>query len=299
MNIAAQRLQLQGDFMGAEWIFRRAIREVEAVKPTTCLLPVLYNNLGSLCHEAARFGDAERYFRKAISLCKGAGDTCDSIRMLAMLNLGTSYLELRKTAQAERLIREAEAEPAFERNDPGWRGRIHKLAMLSYELRDYRQAASLCERALGMWKAESGASDATLAVPLNLLSMSLVKLGRRAEAVSVVRRMVALLGAQESLPPLYRAKLLSNGAQLLLVLNMPAEAERPAKLAVEIADQILGPQHPLLAAIFSTHAQALRRLHRKPEAKRLEERARQIATAAKDTSLSRHVVDIDELGRPR
>jgi hypothetical protein len=82
-------------------------------------------------------------------------------------------------------------------------------------------------------------------------------------------------------------------------VNRPPEAEPPAKLAVEITDQILGPQHPLLAAVLSTHAQALKRLNRKAEAKKLEERALEVTRAVKDTSLSRHVVDIHELGRPR
>jgi tetratricopeptide (TPR) repeat protein len=299
MIIAAQRLQFQGNFAGAERIFWRAIREAEIIKPTPRLLPVMYNNLGSLCHEAARFADAETYFRKAIRLCMGAGDTCESIRVTAMLNLGTSYLELRQITKAKRIIREAEEEPGFERNVPERPGRLHKLAMLSYELGEYGKAAALCGRVIRMSEPASGAGDATLAVPMNLLSMSLVKLGQRGEALSVVSRMVALLGVQESLPPLYRARILSSGADLLLLLNRPSEAEAPAKLAVEIADQILEPQHPLLAAILSTHAHVLRRLHRNLEAKELEERARRIASAARDSSLSPHVVDIHELGQPR
>jgi ribosomal protein L11 len=76
-------------------------------------------------------------------------------------------------------------------------------------------------------------------------------------------------------------------------MGQPHDAEPYLKRALAMQEGASGPDHPAVASIMSNYAAVLKRMNRKSEAKRMEERAKNIVEKNLHSGLT---VDVRDLG---
>ena len=148
--------------------------------------------LARVYQDRARYGDAERAYRKAVDLLK-AGDRMTLVN--AMDCMGTMYVETGRYSEAEPLEREALAIREEQKDSVGiGRSRMH-LAMLSLGKHQLVEAASEAELAVSILvpertglEARNGAAPEEKMTALIDLSLVRCAQGACAEALSHLQR---------------------------------------------------------------------------------------------------------------
>jgi len=216
---------------------------------------------------------SRQHYVEAEPMLKGCPASTPIERLAAWTNLGTLYSLMNRYAEAERLFRQAYE---LARRD-GFPTKTRALLvdnMANHSLRkgDYREAESLLREAQGLYVKSGLPWDS--ANSTGNLGVALVKEGRlqeaRDELESAIRQTETLGGPSHPM----LAGLLGGLAAVDDREGRYADAEPRLKRAVAIA----GLDCPYLPELLSTYAWTLRHLHRAGEARRLERRARAMAT---------------------
>jgi len=136
--------------------------------------------LAVLYQDAARYGDAERGYRKAIALLKGGNR---AVLSAALDHLGTTYVECGKYAKAEPLEQRALAMREADRDLAGIGTSYMHLALLSYGKKDMAAAEADAEMAVSLLvPAHNEHTENSNATPVEkmaaLIDLSLVQCAR-------------------------------------------------------------------------------------------------------------------------
>lgn len=233
------------------------------------------NQLGNAYSELGRVRDAQNTLERALEIQRARGETTTRQLALTLNNLGLVDTKLHLFRQAEDLISEA---AEIYRGLGDQLGQAQAVLNLGSTYRAegrpdaaepaYRQAFSIRERFL-----PPGHRD--IAVAANNLGVLLVDLKRWDDAAPLFTRALSIwedvLGDRHPLT----VAALNNLGVLYLHLARFETAEPYLARAVRIGLEILPPDDPHLAAYMNSYALALRKLHRKKEARELQEAARQ------------------------
>ena len=92
-------------------------------------------------------------------------------------------------------------------------------------------------------------------------------------------------------------KVLTNLGVNDVFCGRPDEGVTELNNALNLAERQLGPTHPAVAEVLGNYALALRRIKRKSDAKRMEERAREILAQSSGDALGRYTVDVGDMAR--
>lgn len=289
----ARVLQQNGKFCEAEALLLQELKDAQAHQPEDGRIPILLNNLASVCQDLGRVNDAERYYRQSIAWIERTDQGTAPIRQLH--NLASLLSEHEDFVGAERLERRALAlfceDPA---QTDGERDRlVHGLAYALHGQERVAEAETLYRQALAAWET-SQAHQRDLSDLLNNLGLLCSRTGTGEEGLADLRRSVAIL--ERTLGPGHPSLVirLNTLATIYAGLRRPAEAEILLARALPLAAATFGSKHEIYGRVLLNYLAVLRQMNRKREAHEMGRRAIAILASSGGFTGARHTVEVSE-----
>jgi len=273
-----QKAFRNGDYRGAQGLFREAVREAEKLGPRDPRLAKSLQRLGMVLANLGHLPQAEAYLRQSLSMRE---EQPHSLPMEIADNqawLGFTLARQHKPGgEAEALILQALSakEKALGPNDPAVAFVLQQLGYC-YEMQGrHADAEPRLRRALSILDKAAG-NDASRAGVLNDLGWMYERKGEPAQAEPILREALAV--RQRVLAPNHRllAQTDINLADAEIDLKKYSAAEPLLRQALAIREKALGPDHPLIPPTLRDLARLLRLENRDAEANQLLVRARAI-----------------------
>ena len=276
----ARKLQQSGKYAEAEALLLRKLQDARASHSEDSGVPILLNNLASVCQDLGRTVEAEGYYRQAIAWLERANAGAALITPLH--NLASLYSESGRFALAARLEKRAleMSGGSSSQTETDRAALVHGLAFALDGQGRFSEAEPLYQQAIAAWTDAKG-HERDLADALTNLGYSCTKRKRPEEGVTHLLQAIRIL--ESGLGPNHPAlvKPLNNLAFAYLAARQPGSAEPLIERALAIAAVIYGPQHEIYGVTLGNYASVLRQLGRKEEAKDARERASAIAARSK------------------
>jgi tetratricopeptide (TPR) repeat protein len=298
LNSAGLLLSSQGDFNGAEVVYRASLSNVKKSRVvddqvlSTCL-----NNLGNLLATTNRFAEAEPLLRHALAIDEKNLGLHHPEVAVKLNNLAQLLADTDRTIEAEALFRRALAidEKTYGAGHTKVATRLNNLSNLLLITNHPAEAEPLLRRAVFIDEKNFGPDHPNVATILNNLANLLFGTNRVAEAESLYRRVLkideTIYGPDH--PAVSRD--LNNLAQTLEETNRFAEAEPLMRRALAIDEKIFGPSHPEVAIRLSNLAQLLQATNSPDAAEPLMRRALEIDEASFGTDHPKVAIDLNNL----
>ncbi|MCA8992391.1 MAG: tetratricopeptide repeat protein [Planctomycetaceae bacterium] len=250
----------------------------EITNPTSRLM----NEYGLFLTARVRYGEAERWYRRALAIDEASFGPDHSYVAIRLNNLALLLRDTNRLDEAEPLFRRALAinEASFGPAHPEVARNLNNLAQLLQDTNRLDEAEPLFRQALDIDEASFGPDHPRVASDLNNLAWLLKATNRLGEAEPFMRR--ALMIDEASFGPDHPtvAIRLNNLAQLLQATNRLGEAEPFMRRALNIDEASFGPDHPNVARDLNNLASLLLATTRLDEAEPLYRRALAIDEAS-------------------
>lgn len=253
------------------------------------VVATILNNLGSVYQDMGDLREAEHCYRRAVEMIEAANGP-ESIGLAGPLNnLGSLYLEQSKYSKSVEVRRRSLAirEKAYGQSNPEVAAVLRNLAVAYIAAGAFTEAEEALQRSLAILENAFGPNTARAAPAWNDFGVLRWKQKNYAAAVDYLKRAIDVLDGVDLIKPL------ANLASVHLAQQDARQAELSLQRARSIAEQELGPDHPLLGRILDQYAGVLRKMNRKAEAKQSEMRAKAIRAHQAPT------VDLGELALHR
>jgi tetratricopeptide (TPR) repeat protein len=247
-----------------------------------------------------RHGDyalAERYYLVALSFLRKLNDRRMEHRVA--LNLASLYLEIGQPSKAENLLRpfipeESHPSPA----DADDAVLLSDLASVSLSQHRLADAERLFQTVVDfLEKRHDPESDHIRANAMNNLAGVFVLSGRISKGAAISHRALQVF---EALPPEYAGDLVKGLANLAMItarLGESFESEELYRRAIATSETELGPEHPLLGTILARYAVFLRGMRRNDEARKAQQRAKEIQLKSQHENILGYTVDVSALSK--
>ena len=286
-----------GQYEQAKTVFTALLHETERLQPESRFLATVLDHLGRTEQGMGNYLDAEKNYNRAlVILQRNAGSEATAAEVET--HLAEVYQEQRRPLDAEPLLRHAievmRSQPKLD---------AVALAVTQTDLAVIRgmqgkhaEAERLLRQALTELETELGREHPFLAAVLCPLTGVLIVEKRFKEAVEPAERMWRLLqssGTRIGAPDM--ASALDALGVVYARTGRTAEAESYAKRAITMAEGVYGPEHPRMASYLINYAFVLKHLHRKDEAKSLEQRAQVILAQSARDNPTQHTVSVNAL----
>lgn len=210
------------------------------VAAVLCRLGTIYTSLG-------KYGDGETSFQRALAIQERmdekSGAVADTLNAF-----GVHRIQRRHYEAAESLLRRALAiqEAASGADHPALATTLHNLAYASRRQGRYDEADGLYRRAAGILEGAAGPTSADLAFVLEGHAASSEESGHYESAEALYRRALVIQEGKPT-PDKALAALLNNLALLLWKTGNRSEGERLSLRSIGMFEELLGPDHPLVA----------------------------------------------------
>jgi tetratricopeptide (TPR) repeat protein len=247
-------------------------------------------NVAALLSFQGRVHESEAVAERSIGLIrKNVGP--DDPRLLRPLHaLAIARLDQGQFGKAEQAFKQM-LQVRAER--PEERGQIHITGGVLRQLqRKFKEAETEYLLAYEDWKQFGKPGDADEAAILNYLGAVYIAEARFKEAAQVLDRALAMSGVVDEIFPVSRIKLLNERAAVHARQGEWPEAEAKLRLALAIADSAGVPEGVLMKSVLDAYAIALRKNHRRREARVIESRVSALPRDARGA-----VIDVRELSK--
>lgn len=220
--------RLRGRYHAAEQVLTRAAAAAVTIADPLVLARV-HNSLGVVCKDTARYGEAGRWYRQALTVAGNRG--MDGQPLAATL----------------------------------W----HNLAGLAHARGRYRDAEDAARRAIELRGRRFGAGHPEVARDLTVLAASLAGQGRLDEAEARYRDALTIVHRHLGTDHYEVAVVLNGLGGLARQRRRPRAAERMQRDALSIKLRVLGAQHPEVAVVMNNLAVSLHKTGQHLEADRM------------------------------
>jgi tetratricopeptide (TPR) repeat protein len=291
---AMDELLETGDKTGAEKLLAAALNEAEHFGLDDPRRAVALS-VGSAYHSLGRYVAAEGSYRRAVELWKRRG-VLNGELIRCVGNLAVLYTETAQYGKADRLELRSLAERAtasgLDDADVAW---LHAtVGVLDFRRARYAEAERHEKAALAVWERLAPRGFETMQI-LNSLGLVQARTARYAEALSSYDRALKIVEAAATPAYSMQVLLLANLGTIHLIMSGPSAAETFYTKALALAENMLGPEHPLTGRILTCYAVVLKRTKRNTQAKDVERRARVILQARPRDDFSGLLVDAGEI----
>jgi tetratricopeptide (TPR) repeat protein len=234
----------------------------------------LFNYLGTLFSERARYVEAEQLYRRALAIAEATQGPDHPTVASRLNNLAILLRATDRAVEAEALLRRALAikERSLGPDHPDVAVLLNTLALLLKDTDRVGDAEPLYRRALTVFES-LGPDHSLVATGLNNLAELLRIAKRLVEAEPLFRRALKIYEASYGPDHPNVAANLNNLALLLGETNRPTEAEQLFRRALAIYEASLGPDHPNVARALTNLAELLETSDRREQAEPLYRRA--------------------------
>lgn len=276
-NAAMVKVDSQ-DFWTAERVLKRAHGFAARIGPESREMALTLNALAAVCQHVGRPVQAERYYLQALSVYEGASETEGKALATVSNNLARLYLENGRTADAEKLLRRALAarHGAADHPDLELVRTYEYLFIATYARKDYQAARSVSGRTLEFCRQVFGPEHPETALALNDRGVLDIGLGQSTEAIAYLTEALAIMERAHGRGHPGTVRILGNLGWAYYRAGETGRAELLLGEAVQSADAAFGAEDIQTAALLYKYAVVLRKLRRKPEARRFRKRSDEI-----------------------
>jgi len=223
--------------------------------------------LGGLLSDMARYSEAEKVLRRALSIAEETLGPDHPNVATALNNLAALLRKTHWLYEAELMFRKAIAigQKALGEEHPDVATGLNNLALLLRDMGRLAEAEPMYRKALGIRQKALPPEHPDIARSLNNLASLLQDVGKLAEAEPMLRKALAI--RQKALGEDHpdAAFTLNNLAGLLYAMHRNSEAEPLARRSLEILlkhTKATGHEHPNLRGAFGNYAGLLRAMGR-------------------------------------
>jgi CHAT domain-containing protein/Tfp pilus assembly protein PilF len=244
--------QAMGEYKTAEILLREIYAEVTATRKGTLEESVAAENLGTILIEAAKYAEAEEYFKIVLRIREGYGKSTPEYAK-GIINLARLKVREGKYTDAEALYRNALEiySGSLGNNDLRVANLENNMALMYQYMGNMEAAESLLERSSEKIKNQLGIDHPEYATALENRASLLQILGKREEAMPLLQQALQIdektLGRSH---PNY-AFTLHNLASIYLDEKNYMKAEELFLQSVEIEKSVLGEDHPIYAGTLN------------------------------------------------
>lgn len=281
---------LLGQTDDSEGSLVEAWKQASHKEPNGLLAASYAHNLAVHYDHAGRSDEAEKYYRTALRIWKSnpsAGVTRVAVTATCLV---TMFLRNGRIAAGDSLLRSplnTKIESLGSTNPEVIRWRNLKAAVLVQRGKN-KEAEPVLLKLIEDLQSHSDPDDPELAVALHSLGLAYQATARLPEALDCFNRSAAIAGKTKD-PGRFRPLLCAAGIHARLQHYQQAEDMFESVL------RNIGSDHPMRAEALSQYADALRRMDKRAEAKKMEKEAKSIIGAKPQDASVRHTIDITEL----
>jgi tetratricopeptide (TPR) repeat protein len=290
---SSERLFREGHYGAAATLLQRLVAESETFPTKDPRRGIVLENLGVVRQHLGDYREAERLLRRSVVTLETSLGNGHFLLARPLGSLASVYLDMRENSKAETAARRALSllPPA---PDSIEKARIlNLLGRLHYLRRNNDEAERELRHAHAVFEAGKRYSEAAAA--LNNLALVYQETHRQADAIRCLEQ--ALAGLETEHNPRHPA--LIRPLVNLAVAYHRASRFSPADIAlgraIALAAPSSGSEHARLGHLLTFHAEILRKLNRKAEARQLAKRAARLKDELDEPM--RHTVDYAELLR--
>lgn len=228
--------------------------------------------LGQMCFNRGEYTDAERAFRRALTIAESQGRR-DELLSACLLNLATVLCVQGKHEQADPLYRRLLAldESVLGSASTEYAMDLNNVAAHYRRMERYGEAEQLYQRAMKIFRRiPEGDKDPDYALLLNNLGLLYCEQGRCNNAEPLLREALTIRETCFGTKHQYVGETLLNLAGLLVRNRRDEEADELFQRGISIFQYTLGPDHPELKEARLDYAEALHEMGRTTEALDLE-----------------------------
>ncbi len=269
-------LDQSGQYQGASTVFQEAVRAAERSGPQNLHAAYALNALGLVEYKLGKFDEAERHYRRALTLLEAGGRKNNRDYALVLSNLSGACLRLGRPAQAEELAREALllSTEILPPDDPALAVSRNGLVELLLSLGNIGEAEDLCKQVIVAQRNEDRTSRIQYAIGIGYLAVIRKSQKRMEEAIALLEESIKIFEAETGANSPVLIVPLNNLAVDYALTDRTDAASSTFRRAVTIAEESLAPDHPTSAGVRINYASLLRRLGQKTEAAELERGAK-------------------------
>jgi tetratricopeptide (TPR) repeat protein len=286
----SKQLRAEGRVLEARKVILAATEESS---PSSARLACAYNELGVLAQQESMYAQAERDYRTAIRLWQSIPQDLGLARTLN--NLASLLYLVGKPEAAERALSEAQTIQitAMGMNHPETARLLGNHATLHLSQRQYKRAELEYQKALEIWETFGSAHQLDIAGTVRGLAIIYTNTRRSHQAEIYNTRARSIWEAEVSTGHATLDIQLAL-AQVYLEAHEPWLAEPVLRQAILVSEATAIP-NPFVAPALRLYATACRQTGFRAEARRAEQRARQIESSCSQVCLARQTVSVSEL----
>lgn len=296
----AEVLQIEGSFSDAEAFYKNAVTLLnQYAGPGDLRTARALNALGWLYTLWGKVDKAKQILEKALAAATKALPE-NSPHLIRFLDVQASFLTTTgKYSEAEKLWRRALeiGKHAYPGGGIQYEEVFLHLGQAYATTGDERSAEEMFRSFLAVQKSGNGMQTVTEAVVKAELAKTYTNLQNFKEAEPLLLESVRTVEAMPGKVPQAHALILSYLGDYYTARSQWADAEVQYRKALKMREDMLGETAPDVAASMLSLSKALRKLHRKPEAEQLLERASCIMALQKNPLYTGATVDVRALGQ--
>jgi tetratricopeptide (TPR) repeat protein len=295
----SERLQAEGRLGDAEKLLVSRL-ESDSANQNLSERAYLFNNLGSVYQDQCRYLEAERSYRRALLLWGRAGGDWQLPLARTLNNLASLLFETGKLGEAEKLLLQSSAihREALGSDHQETASVFFNLGAIRLRQQQYAKAETAYRQAIAIWEKQNITRELEIARVAGSLGTICRKTGRRSEASSYFGRAQTIWERHVALGE-RTPELLLDLARSYSETNQQDRAEPLLKNALVSIEKQVGPDHPKVVAILYAYAALMHGMHRKSEARELENRAKKIQISSPQLHLALETVGVSDLRRSK
>jgi tetratricopeptide (TPR) repeat protein len=288
-NQVAVRYANEGHSQQAESLLLEDLSELERTRSGAECMGLVLNNLAAIMLSSGRLAQAEMFAERSVNILEKSYSRKDPILLRPLQILSAARFQQGYIGKAREAFHRMQAIPSARLQDQAL---IHGLAaaLLQAEGR-LKEAESEYFVTINFWEGAGHGNTAGAGTVISQLGSLYMEEHRFEDAHRLLDRAWAIFTAAKDTVAMDRVKLLNNRATLHARQGQWGEAGEDLRVAVLMIDREAHVDPAALATLLDNYAIALRKNHRKREARSIEARA----SALRDRPATKALVDVTEL----
>jgi tetratricopeptide (TPR) repeat protein len=288
-NQLAVRYVNEGHSQEAESLLLKQLSELERTRSGAECMGLVLNNLAAIMLSSGRLTQAELFAERSVNTLEGSYSRKDPILLRPLQILSAARFQQGKIGKAREAFQNMQSIPSERLEDQAV---VHGLAAALLQAEGkLKEAESEYLVTINAWEGAGHGNTAGAGTVISQLGSLYIEEHRFEDAHRLLDRAWAIFTAASDTVAMDRIKLLNNRATLHARQRQWREAEEDLRLCISMVDREVHVDQAALAMLLDNYAIALRKNHRKREARSIEARS----SALRVHPAPNAVVDVTEL----
>jgi hypothetical protein len=279
----------QGHSEEAESLLLKELSELERTRSGAECIGLVLNNLAAIMLSSGRLAQAEFFAERSFNTLEKSYSRKDLILLRPLQILSAARLQQGKIGKAREAFQNVQSIPSERLEDQAL---VHGLAAALLQAQGkLKEAESEYLVTISAWEQAGHGNTAGAGTVISQLGSLYIEAHRFEDANRLLDRAWAIFTTANDTVTMDRIKLLNNRATLHARQGQWREAEEDLRLCILMVDREAHVDPAALTTLLDNYAIALRKNHRKRDARSIEARS----SALRGNPATNAVVDVTEL----